>query len=192
MRKFSDNLTPESFWKIYSTEFKNFWFNNEKENIRSYPNYKSWTENMMNFLEKLAYHDFIISKEYWPRIDCGYFSKAGDNWSEWSFEVAIEHENKVWPAWQNECCKLMIINAGLKVLITYQSEGKIELPNHFSKFFTIYKSRKYHEINDQWLFIIAPNMNRWGKEDIIAYKFDGKTLPFEIGSLNIFSPENRE
>ena len=191
------NISPEIFWKQFSTKLFKIWSNFSDEEKEIYSNYSKWTKFMTDFLYKLG-EDFgfnAIMSEYWPRVDVGYFinsdentvEEIGTNWSKWSFEVAIEHENNVWPAWKDECNKLMVINAGLKILITYRDESKNYLNDKLSEFRDIYKSRKYHQINDQWLFIIGPNMNIWKEEDFVAYMFDGENITDITNDNKIFS-----
>ncbi len=188
-------VTPEIFWNTFSKKFRKKWFDNEKNSHNCYGVDKNWTPKMWtDWMEELltSFNDDFNcetnSSEYWPRVDFGYFDKCTDNeWMEWALEIAIEHENEMWPNWQDECRKLMMINAGLKVLITYRIENKELLEQHLDEFIAIYKSRKYHTEFDNWLFIFGPNMEIWNETDFVAYKFDGNVRKEITNNIKTFS-----
>jgi hypothetical protein len=188
MNKMIESIKPIEFWDKFSDRFNAMWFKNYKKSNEKYESDALWTNYIFKFLEdfgkKLGFE--TISKEYWPRLDICYFSGSEENWSTWSLEVAIEHENKPWPDWQNECNKLMMINAGLKVLFTYYKDNKTKFKNNLDKFIEIYMSRKYHQTNDQWLFIAAPTMNIWDNNDFVAFQFDGNKLEEITNGKNTF------
>jgi hypothetical protein len=111
-------MSPDDFWKYFADEYKRWWYANEEENKVSYEKDGLWSEKILPFLERLGKKKYCVQKECWPKIDIGYFSDCRVEWSPCVLEVAIEHENKLWPDWKTECSKLVGINAGLKVIIT--------------------------------------------------------------------------
>jgi len=115
---------------------------------------------------------YYVETEAFPHIDIGYFSNSSKTeWAKWSFEIAIEHENKKNPSWQEECSKLMGINAGLKVLISYFSETKEKLYDEINEFSDIYQSRLYHQKEDKYLFIFIPLNDCIKIDKYFVYKF---------------------
>jgi hypothetical protein len=169
-------LNAENFWNEFSIEFNKEYYKKELKN-ETYGEKGEWTKWMTSFLIKMGKkNSFHTDCEYWPRVDVGYFSESSDNWGKWSFEIAIEHENDPYPKWQDELCKLMVINAGLKVLISYRKEPYKELLKKLNGIKAIYKSRKYHQVNDQYLFIFGPDQSIWEDEDFLAFTFDGKEI----------------
>jgi len=147
-------------------------------------NWTKRTEFMKDVLLKLGKEKFgcHCAKEYWPKVDVSYFDRcASEDWNEWSWEAAIEHENA--DSWRDEVCKLMQINAGLKVLIAYVDIQKNLLDDFLDRLPAIYQSRKYVTNPCNWLFIFG----RFGGPDwdVIAIKFDGKTTTRITGNGGI-------
>lgn len=175
-------ISPEAFWANFSTalgkrwnqeEVEAFWFKDK--------NNKKRTVLMTDVVEELAQaFDCVSDVEYWPRVDVSYFDQQGAEWAEWSREAAIEIENK--DSWRDEVCKLMEINAGLKVLIAYVDNQK-NLDDFWKRLPKIYKSRKYVTQPSNWLFIFG----FFGKTDwdFIAFKFDGETKTEITGNVRI-------
>jgi len=111
-----------------------------------------------------------VDCEYWPRVDVSYFDRCCGEWEEWSREAAIEHEAGA--DWTQELCKLIEINAGLKVLIAYPG-NRNEINEVLERLPAIYQSRKYVTSPCKYLFIFGPN--EADLDDFIAFTFDGKT-----------------
>ena len=162
---------PEVFWEKFSTAVRERW---NPEEIDAWWFAANWekkrTEFVTDVLEKLApAFGCHCECEYWPRVDVSYFDRCtiGD-WHKWSWEAAIEIENK--DSWRDEVCKLMQINAGLKVLIAYV-DNKENLDEFWAELPVIYQSRKYVTKPCNWLFIFGFfGEANW---DFIAIKFDG-------------------
>ncbi len=102
-------------------------------------------------------------------------------------EVAIEHENKV-GKWQEECHKLLLLNAGLKVLIAYWSDSD-QLKRDLGDFKVFYRSRKYHQEKENWLMVFGPSTDQWSDHDYKAYRFDGNDLQEITGKVVVISAE---
>ena len=172
-----NRMTPEKFWDKFSQEFNKKFFDESLKSVKSWTDKTEWTSWMKDLLIHLGEQfGYYPDCEYWPKIDIGFFSNSGKYWSKWSFEVAIEHENAHWPAWKEELNKLMAINAGLKVLITYRFESYDDLIKKLNEFVEIYKSRKYHQESDSYLLIFAPLDEIWDDEDFLAFSFDGEKI----------------
>jgi len=169
-------ITPEKFWLVFSTEL-NKAILEESKWFDYYCNNKKWTKFIINFLTNLSpkFGFETTMREHWPKIDLSYYDKAGDEWDIWACEVAIEHENDP-KTWHNELCKLMLLNSGLKVLIAYRNITDKELEKELKDFTKIYKSRKYHQLNDNWILIWGPTADFVDTYDFVAYKFDGKNI----------------
>lgn len=158
-------ITPEAFWNRFAENLKSAW---QKQAVRKlYTDSASWTAFMTQLMKNMAY-DFscVETTEYWPKIDVGYFDNGGEDWGEWAFEVAIELENSS-KTWHQELSKLASINAGLKVLVTYD-DNEDHIKETLEKFIAIKKSRKYEAPNTAWLVIIGPN-HPPDKQDFVAY-----------------------
>lgn len=181
-------ISPEKFWTSFSTNFRNEWAKNPDNFISNYLSNKDLT----NFITKLLlnmkseFNCEVASKEYWPRVDIAYFNFEADEWGEWALEAAIEHENMPWPSWQEECRKLMLTTAGLKTLISYRNESEDVLHKRLKEFQKIFKSRKYHQIDENWLFIFGPTADVWDEYDFVAYKFDGTNFTDITGQSPTF------
>lgn len=113
----------------------------------------------------------IADVEYGPRLDVAWFDQTGQDWSEWAMEAAIEHENNVF--WEEELCKLLLINAGLKVLVAYEDDLS-RIREMLEQFVTIHRSRKYSGTGG-WLFIFGPRIAP-SLSDFAAFKFDGACM----------------
>jgi len=171
-------VSPEIFWEIFSDSLRLCWIGLEESDRKdTYNNGEQWTTFLTGFLLHLsAQFVCIADTEYWPRVDVGYFDKPGDDWGEWAMEVAIELENDA-RNWHEEISKLLMINAGLKVLVCYPES--IEYRRFvLNRFIDIHKSRKYFTTSDSWLFIFAPRLLPTN-EDFVALKSDGKNF-FDI------------
>jgi len=169
MKKPDFPIRPEVFWSVFSANLRAEWKNPRKKVSSLYNSKSEWTQYIIEFLDTLSTKFGCISDiEYWPRVDVGYFDRMGDNWADWSWEAAIEHENGL--HWHEEICKLLTINAGLKVLIAY-SDSKEEHQGILKRFIQIHRSRKYYTIHCGWLFIIGPRQIPANK-DFDAFKFD--------------------
>jgi len=171
---------PEVFWAKFSTALRQGW--NSEVDSWWFKDLAKRTKFMTDTLKLLAqdfgYH---CDCEYWPRVDVSYFNRCTkSDWDEWSREAAIEIENG--DSWTDEVCKLMQINAGLKVLIAYVDDPK-KLEEFLDRLRVIYQSRKYVTKPCNWLFIFGlfgkPN---W---DFIAIKFDGMTAIPITGNVRV-------
>ena len=190
-------LTPQDFWEDFVQEFKQWW-NGDPSLKDAYKQNKPWTCKITCFLTKLGKdRKYFPDYEWLSRIDVCYFTCCADDWAEWSCEAAIEHENAGLESSKVECSKLMSINAGLKVLITYYHENdaahiEIRMHDYLVEFKRIYDSRKYHQEKDQYLFIILPDSALFdkGTKTAYAYIFDGQFCPEQpLAKQDIFSKE---
>ena len=168
-------ISPEVFWAEFATALRQQWHKDKIDIL--WWNQSKRTEFLTTALKNLGKEKFgcHCDCEYWPRVDVSYFDRrADDDWNEWSWEAAIELENS--DSWIEEVCKLIQINAGIKVLIAYV-EGRQKLDEFFRKLPAIYQSRKYAPKHCNWLFIFGV----FGEVDwdFIAFKFDGEK-PTEI------------
>ena len=190
MEKENFPIDPIHFWNVFSESLHNKFYKNNDKQIRTfniYQNNKPWTKFLTKFLLDLS-EEFSCNsmKEYWPKVDVAYFNDTRDYWDKWSFEVAIEIENdsKTW--WKSEFNKLMSLNCGLKVIVTYDSTDNASLlkwlngngaNDDYSNIRKIYKSRKYHQKNDNWLIIFGPcadkKNNYSSLDDFRAFTFSG-------------------
>jgi hypothetical protein len=138
---------------------------------------------MTDVLKKLGKEEFgylndEIGSQYY-RIDLGYYYypyKRNNklNKYEWDADVVIEHENDT-KDWYDEFVKLVHINCGLKVIITYYKFGDKENDSpkgkHEKEIKKLYANRKYKNDKDEWLFIFGPYES--SNQDFVAYKFSG-------------------
>jgi len=177
-------ISPETFWEVFAEKFGAEWNDPDKQLASSYNNAPEWKTYITGFLNGLSsFFSCVSDIEYWPKLDVAYFDKVGGQWGEWALEVAIEHENNV--NWHEELSKLLMINAGLKVLIAYE-DCHDQLLKMLSRFVVIYKSRKYLCANSGWLVIIGPR-HIPAKRDFVAYKFDGNAIEEITGGKKIIS-----
>jgi len=169
-------IKPELFWKVFAVEL-NKALKEERKWFDYYCDNKKWTKFIFKFLTNLSpkFGIEVTMREHWPKIDISYYDKPGDEWDMWASEVAIEHENDP-KTWRVELCKLMLLNSGLKVLIAYRNITDRELDKELKDFIKIYKSRKYHQVNDSWILIFGPTADMYDKYDFVAYKFNGKNI----------------
>jgi len=130
----------------------------------------TWTAYLIDFLARLAPQFSCVSEPQYRQIDVPYFDRTGHDWSEWAMEAAIEVENRD-RIWVEEISKLLLLNAGLKVLIAYENDPTTPRETHFP---AIYRSRKYNNTAG-WLFIFGPRILP-ATHDFSAYKFDGARI----------------
>jgi hypothetical protein len=176
-------IEPREFWEVFAKNLRQK-FQGRKSDFRDayYSRGTEWTVHMTEFLSVLAGKfepELHVDREYWPRIDVAYFSDCTPkDWSKWSLEVAIEHETK--EDWhENELCKLMLVNAGLKVIIAHDDNPHDWMKNgFFEEFVEILKSRKYNN-EAHWLFIVGPK-NRWNGGDYCAFSSNNGAAVIEI------------
>ena len=169
---------PDDFWKLLKKEFDRWWGDNTERKYSAFEDITQRTCLMIPLLVTFGKNnDYHVETEAYPHIDVGYYSNCTKSeWAKWSFEVAIEHENKPYPNWHEECSKLMAINAGLKVLISYYSETNECLNNEINEFLSIYESRKYHQKDDKYLFVFIP-FDKFNETDKYSvYEFSDKGL----------------
>ena len=174
----NDPISPEIFWGKFYTALRLNW--NPEVDVFWFKDLTKRTKFMTDVLKKLApAFNCHCDCEYWPRVDVSYFDRAtGTEWMEWSREAAIELENG--DSWTNEVCKLMEINAGIKILIAYVDNQK-KLDDFWPRLTTIYASRKYVTKPCSWLFIFRIyRENNW---NFVAFKFDGATQTEITGNV---------
>jgi hypothetical protein len=162
-------ITPETFWAKLSKSLRESW--SPEVDAVWFTDKKKRTEFMKNAIERLdSEFSCHCDNEYWPRVDISFFDRIGPEWSVWAREAVIEVENA--DSWRDEVCKLMEINAGIKVLVAYV-EGTEPLASFWNDLPKIYKSRKYLTQPCNWLFVfgIYGGGNGW---DFKAFKFDGE------------------
>ena len=128
--------------------------------LSDYRDNTRWTTRITGLIQRMCRDTFGLpaaDREAWPKVDVSAYDAATDTlWDEWALEIAIEIENDSY-SWQNECAKLLLLNCGLKVLITYEGADNLpELDGRLQKFLQIYESRKYGRSEDQWLFVFLP------------------------------------
>lgn len=188
-------ITPERFWEVLSSELGKDFAANAEGMVAKFCDNPRWTDYMTDLLGgRIGKKKFgcevmsrKIEKEFWPKVDVTYFDQGGDNWGPWALEVAIEHENAE-DGWQEECHKLLLLNAGLKVLIGYWSDGDM-LKRFLEDFKTFYRSRKYHQERENWLMVFGPATDQWNDHDFRAYRFDGSELREITGKAVVISAE---
>jgi len=180
-------INAKDFWSHFATELRKE-YNSNKSFIKYYLDDKQLTRFFTDFLIKLVQFNYKLScyqKEHWPRVDVSFFDQENEEWGTWAYEIAIEIENNI-NTWHEEVCKLLIINSGLKILITYYND-KNYIDKELKKFKSVYKSRKYHQVNENWLFIFGPCADgTWDNNDWLAYSFDGESLDDITDGYNIF------
>lgn len=183
-------ITPLRFWDKFAERLKKdiSELNDRSDWLAKCKSSTEWTAFMTKSLIQLG-KDLGFDKKRgigteFYRIDLGYFvvhdpvkdieGKFYDY--NWDLEVAIEHENNS-STWYYEFVKLVHINCGLKVLITYHKHNNkdTEFKNKFDILLDLYRPRQYTQRNDRWLLIFGPTSNNLDK-DFVAYKFDGKNF----------------
>jgi hypothetical protein len=166
-------ISPEQFWTIFSESLRAEWANPALRLHTAFNGNAAWTHYITGFLTRLAVRFSCIPEtEFWPRIDIGYVDKAGAEWDQWALEVAIEHENDL--NWNDKLSRLLMLNAGLKVLIAY-SDNRERIAGMLHRFVEIHRSRKYLPSPSAWLFIFGPRSFP-STHDFIAFKFDGTSF----------------
>jgi len=157
-KEFSDCIQPKQFWELLKVKLDSWWKIDAEKKTENFNVIPQRTCLILPLLIDLGReNNYHIETEAFPHIDIGYYSEyTSKEWAKWSFEIAIEHENSAYPSWCNECSKLMGINAGLKVLISYYSETFEKLSEELNEFPPIYQSRKFHQLEDNYLFVFIP------------------------------------
>lgn len=159
-------ITGKTFWDFYVESMQKA-VNSDIKIFDIYGSSTLWTKEIKNIVEKMCIEKLNMKssvREFWPRLDLALFDNCCDeNWDEWAMEIAIEIENN-FDSIRNEIMKLMIINSGLKVVITYIKKVE-QIEDLIIDFQKVYKSRKYHTENDNWLFIFGPSWlgSKWDK-----------------------------
>jgi len=183
-------ITPERFWAVLASELARDFEKNPKQMVDKFCDDQKWTDYMIDLLDRMGQEKFACTvmsrnteKEFWPKVDVAYFDKGGDNWGPWAWEAAIEHENN---DWHEECHKLLLLNAGLKVVVGYWSDED-ELKKDLLDFTEFYRSRKYHQEKENWLMIFGPTTNLWRNHNYRAYRFDGNELHEITGKKVVIS-----
>jgi len=173
-----ERFQPKQFWELLKVKLDSWWKSDAEKKTEYFNHISQRTclilPLLIDFGRENNYH---IEMEAFPHIDVGYYSEhTSKEWANWSFEVAIEHENQTYPNWCDECSKLIGINAGLKVLISYYSETFEELFKEIEEFPLVYQSRKFHQTGDNYLFVFIPLacFNETGKYSI--FEFSNKEL----------------
>jgi hypothetical protein len=180
-------MAPEQFWAHFSKLMSSKW--NSQGKMLYDGDGKEWTAFLTKLLVEMAVEfGYIAATEYWPRVDVSYFDQSGQecpDWAEWSREVAIEIENNDF--FTQEICKLMEINAGLKVLIAYSPTWN-DIRSVLDRFPAIYMSRKYITSPCNWLFIFGPHGPDGGElKDFKAFKYDGHNIIDITGDTKIIT-----
>lgn len=126
--------------------------------VRGYSSNPKWTSVMKKTLTNVCANEFglNVAAEYFARFDLVAFDTiTNDDWEPWALEIAFEYENDS-ETWEKECHKLLLLNCGLKVLISYYDGEGSEVRKRLQRFLKIYESRKYCRSNEQWLFLFLP------------------------------------
>lgn len=169
-----DRLSPEIFWENFATLF------DESSKKKNWKNAFANRPKATKLITRLLHDDVSArfgchpGKEYWPKVDVSFFDRETEDWDEWSYEVAVEHEYQA-DAWTDELRKLMLVNCGLKVVIGY-SKSMDSFQRIVDDFRRIYLSRKYWTAQDQWLIINGPARSSSESWYFTATKFDGQSL----------------
>ncbi len=169
--------SPEQFWQVFAKEISDR-LNciSNKKKVRCYNVDKKWTGFMRRsikiILKKFEYSINEISPEY-LRID--YTVCPGESNVRWNLDIAIEHENKP-GLWEDELTKLVHINCGLRVLISYYDNKKDrDLVEIKEKILNNISQRKYYQEDQKWVFIFGPyDLIKEG--DFVAFKLENKQL----------------
>ena len=183
-----DAMSVSELWEKISNKIKK----NKTQLINLYSNPTEYTKYFTELLIKIGNEsEYTVDLEYWPRVDVSFFDRTTDtNWAEWAREVAIEIENDS-RRWKEELDKLFAINAGKKVLITYWDKTDKEIFEYLNNdkadsFISIYKSRKYHQVDDDYLIIFGPEKySRKERKNFTAFRFTYNTVS-QIGSIDFF------
>ena len=137
-------IKQEEFWEVFSERMEEHYTKSREYFRKCYSNNKKWTKYLTKMLVDIGEKDLhvaAIEKEYWPRLDISFFDRQGSNWDKWAMEVGIEIENDFYSC-VDELRKLMLINCGLKVLITYYQKDQNVIDDLLKKFKIVYDSRK--------------------------------------------------
>ena len=176
-------ITPDHFWQAFSKRLAADWKNSDRKASDAYNSGRSWTSFMTAFLSDLAEEFGLYAEMEYRKIDVAYFDKGGDDWGEWAMEVVIEIENGV--NWTEEIAKLLLFNAGLKVVVAYDDVPE-NITNVLNRFLEVRKSRKYLTENESWLFVFGPRMLP-SEQDFVAFKFADGAITNITGEAKILS-----
>lgn len=196
-------VTAEDFWSRFAEKLRNKIMRDE-EWEEKYKSNKRWTKFIYELLgddikNEYKYNRFRECSTEYLRTDMGFYdiSKRTEGINskydgfEWDFDIAIEHENDE-TAWLDEFVKLVHINCGLKVLISYHhystNNGIPKEPDEILEVAEkIYNSRKYKNLNDNWIIILGPCFNDMiNGKDFVAYK-----STIENGEIKFSRLENK-
>ena len=173
------------FWEKLSEAIKAYCSQSD------YKNNKTLTEKMKNisdfviykFLEEnnyrhIDYDPWVSNEDY--RVDVvGFYTAYWKNQqkpskerqSEWTLEIALEHENK--HDWDKELCKLCYLCANLKVIISYyKNDIKKVLNERLRK---LGKEKIFIYPKSKWLFVFGPSGKKNYGKPFMAFYID-KTL----------------
>ena len=188
-----DRIKPEIFYEKFGEVLKL-----ENLNIEKYTSKKELTKFMNDTIPKigeiLGFKNMIGNLKEFKKIDFTFFNETNTVITKtekyWNFEIAVEHENEE-TAWWDEFRKLMRINCGLKVIISYHNYSTGCLKKRLkSQILPMYNVNKYKQIPDNWLLIIGPTSNPKTKtiegkyKDYRAFKFYGKEF-HELDQIKI-------
>lgn len=175
-------ITPERFWAVFSENLHAEWKDPARNAPTHFNSNTAWTLYITRFLKELSGKFGCKSDtDFWPGIDVGYFDRIGAEWDEWALEAAVENENDL--SWHDKLSRLLMVNAGLKVLIAYSANVE-KVVGLLNRFVEIHQSRKYLHPGTQWLFIFGPRIYP-AKHDFLAFKFDGRQIADITGSRKV-------
>ena len=184
------------FWKKLSDSIREHCSQGDYKNIKLKP----FTEKMKNISGNVIY-DFLkennthkdydpwVSKEYY-RVDVtgfytAYLRNQKKGQSEWTPEIALEHENK--HDWDEELCKLCYLCANLKVIISYY-KGDIEklLTERLIK---LGKEKIFIYPKSKWLFVFGPSGKKNYGKPFRAFRIDESITPLKLEISEPIIPE---
>lgn len=151
------SVTPKEFWEIFNKKLSRKREDLGTQFLSAYREDTTWTNDVLKLLSDIGSENGYVdskscAKEY-MLIDMGYFDFNA--YCDWDFDVAIEHENDG-TKWLEEFIKLIHVNCGLKVIITYGQESETKGFILTEKAKEIYNKRVYKNPHDNWLFIFGP------------------------------------
>ena len=179
-------ITPELFWQVFSERLAVEWNDPAKQLNDAYNSGRSWTSFMTTFLSNLAEHFGLYAETEYRKVDVAYFDKGGEDWGEWAMEAAIEIENGV--NWTEEIAKLLLFNAGLKVVIAYDDVPE-NISNVLNRFLEVRHSRKYLTENESWLFVFGPRLMP-SNQDFVAFKFSDGAITNITGDTRVLASQS--
>lgn len=144
----------------------------------AYASNKRWTDFMMgNILRPLAadlhYPESNCYATEYMLVDAGYFDGTKKQ-CHWDFDIALEHENNGC-SWLEEFIKLLHINCGLRVIITYNKDNGSSGQGLFTEAEEIYDTRRYKDNKENWLILVGPSVKKLNQGD------DYKAYTLKIG-----------